>query len=159
MAVHRISLHGRPAAMVAGLLLAVAAVAFVAPGALAHFGISSSANWSLLRFGRVQEHVVNLTGHWLTAAGRLERSGPILALAGERLVVDYTAAPREGSLRLSLARREPPLFLHGDAVWRHVVDADSRQRVVVELPASGVYELQLWFAAFSGSVEVEWQIE
>lgn len=68
----RIVLRGRSAGLVTGLLLAVAAAGFLAPGALAHLGISSKSNCSLLRFGRVQEYVVNLTGHRLTAAGNLE---------------------------------------------------------------------------------------
>lgn len=153
-----VRLHGRAAGVAAGLVLISLVANFVAPGVLAQLNLTSGYGWSLLRFGHRETHLVNRTGHWLGAINAWKWSGPALALAGERLVIDYAIEPREGSLSFSVVAREPPLFLIGETLGSRTVREEERGQIAIELPKFGFYSVWMSFSGFSGRAEVDWEV-
>lgn len=153
-----VRLHGRAAAVAAGLVLTFFVASFAAPSVLAQLNLTSGYSWSLLRFGHREMHLVNRTGHWLGATSAWKRSGPALAFAGERLVIDYAIEPREGDLRLRVVALTLPFLLMGETVWSRTVREGGRDQVAVELPKSGFYGVWMSFSRFSGTAEVDWEV-
>jgi hypothetical protein len=147
-----------PASLGLGVVLVLVGLLgynWLAPLGLVAFNVSSSYGWSLARFGHRETHLFNQTGPWSGALSRLDWTGPIVALRGETVVIDYDVVHRHGRVSLSLDRG--PL-LPGEAVWSESITAERQARVTIEAPETGIYRVSMIFARFDGNAVVRWAV-
>lgn len=152
-----IRIKGRAKYLLVGLVLFLLIGSWVAPAILSQFVGSSGRGFSFFRIGYVEQHKTNLTGHWLGTSSGSYNTGFLLALEGERIVVDHAFEVREGSVSLSL--RHYDWTISRDSRWSEWIRENRSGVFTIEVPATGLYDLRLSFFAFAGSVVLDWHVE
>jgi len=86
--------------------------------------------FSFFRIGYVEQHKINLTGHWLGRVSGSYNTGFLFALKGERIVVDHAFEVREGSVSLSFRHYDgrPCQTRYGASGFANVGTARSPSR-------------------------------
>lgn len=137
------------------LFVALIGYNYLGPLGLVAFNVSSSYGWSLARFGHRETHLFNQEGPWSGALTRLDWTGPIVAMQGETIVIDYEVRRRDGRVSLSLERS--PVALN-ETAWSASITDDAQDSLTIVAPETGMYRISMLFARFNGNAVVSWEV-
>lgn len=142
--------------VVAGVL-ALLFASLLSPSWLSPLIGSGGRGFSFFRTGYVEQHKTNLIGHWIGAAKASYVTGFILAFEGEQIVMDVDVKIDEGNVALRLRKRSWTTLW--DYVWSDWLQDGQSGQIAITIPATGVYDLQLSYFAFAGSIEFDWTVK
>lgn len=123
------------------------------PWVLMTLGMGREYGWSVLRVGHKEfQRQVDLSG-----GEGIQRaySGPLFALRGERVWIDYRVQPEAGSVGLSVSK----LFDAGPPAWEDRFEAPVEERAAVVLESTGLYQVIIGYRSYLGHVELDWNVE
>lgn len=152
-----IQVRGPAKYILVGIVLVLLLGNWFAPALLSQVVGSTGRGFSFFRSGYVEQHKTNLTGHWIGTAKGTYSTGFLLALKGERVVVDHAFDVREGSVALRLRRYGWTTL--PNSVWSERIRESRNGVLAIEVPATGIYDLRLSYFSFAGSVVFDWHVQ
>ena len=151
-----IEIKGRARYLVVGAVLVLLLGGWLAPSLLSQAVGSGGRGFSWFRGGYAEQHKTNLTGHWIGTAKGTYRAGFVMALEGEQIVVNHDLDAREGDVVLRLWHYDWSVL--PDIVWSENISRDRDSPFIIDVPATGLYQLRLSYFSFAGSVVLDWDI-
>lgn len=125
------------------------------PYTLMRLGLARQCGWS---FGRVGYKELNRQTDYSVGRHRFHplHSGPVVATAGESLVLDYHVAPKKSSkapLRLQVRK-----MFTSHVVWRESFAEPATGREVVRLPSGHFFTIDIGYDRFLGRATIHWSV-